>query len=69
MGLYGENLDPRLFVARWERVRGARAVVDPKLATGEWTYRQAADFLAAETGFTKEQADAAVAGMHSIQDS
>ncbi|HEX4618650.1 MAG TPA: DUF885 domain-containing protein [Steroidobacteraceae bacterium] len=63
LGLYGDDLDGRLDVARWERVRGARAVVDPKLASGEWTYERASEFFAAETGFTKEQADAAVAGI------
>ncbi|MDQ6639864.1 MAG: DUF885 domain-containing protein, partial [Pseudomonadota bacterium] len=41
LGLYGDDLDARLFTARWERVRGARAIVDPKLASGEWTLAQA----------------------------
>lgn len=63
LGLFGDHLDGRLFTARWERVRGARAIVDPKLASGEWSYEQAADFFAAQTGFTKEQAHAAVAGI------
>jgi uncharacterized protein (DUF885 family) len=63
LGLFGDDLDARLFVARWERVRGARAVVDPYLASGEWTYAQAAEFFAAETGFTREQAEAAVAAI------
>jgi hypothetical protein len=63
LGMYGDDLDGRLYTARWERVRGARAIVDPKLATGEWSYRQAADFFAQQTGFTKDQADAAVAGI------
>jgi uncharacterized protein (DUF885 family) len=63
LGLFGDDLDARLFVARWERVRGARAVVDPQLASGEWTYAQAAEFFAAETGFTREQAEAAVAAI------
>jgi uncharacterized protein (DUF885 family) len=63
LGLYGDDLDARLAVARWERVRGARAVVDPKLASGEWTYEHAVEFFGAETGFTKEQAEAAVAGI------
>src|SRR5262249_16377083 len=35
LGLFGDDLDARLFIARWERVRGARAIVDPKLASGE----------------------------------
>jgi uncharacterized protein (DUF885 family) len=62
LGLFGADLDPRLFTAQWERVRGARGIVDSKLAAGEWTYRQAADFYARETGFTQADADAAVAG-------
>lgn len=63
LGLYGDDLDARLDVARWERVRGARAVVDPKLASGEWSYQQAAQFFEQQTGFTREQAEAAVAGI------
>ncbi|HVP33167.1 MAG TPA: DUF885 domain-containing protein [Steroidobacteraceae bacterium] len=63
LGLYGEDLDGRLDVARWERVRGARATVDPKLASGEWSYQRAVEFFAAETGFTPAQAEAAVAGI------
>jgi uncharacterized protein (DUF885 family) len=63
VGLFGSDLDPRLMVARWERVRGARAMVDPKLASGEWTYDQAVDFFARESGFTPEAAHAAVAGI------
>lgn len=63
LGLYGDDLDGRLYTARWERVRGARAIVDAKLAAGEWTYRQASDFFARQTSFTKDAADAAVAGI------
>lgn len=63
LGLFGNDPDARLFVARWERVRGARATVDPKLASGEWTYEQAVDFFARETSFTHEAALAAVAGI------
>ncbi len=63
LGMYGEDLDGRLYTAQWERVRGARAVVDPELAIGNWTYRQAADFFARQTGFPKDEADAAVAGI------
>lgn len=61
LGMFGDDLDGRMYTAQWERVRGARAVVDAKLASGEWTYRQAADFFAQQTGFTKDAADAAVA--------
>ncbi|MEO7117286.1 MAG: DUF885 family protein, partial [Caldimonas sp.] len=53
LGLYGDGLDARLFTARWERVRGARATVDPKLASGEWTVAQAVDFFEAQSGFTR----------------
>ena len=63
LGLYGDNLDARLFTARWERVRGARAIVDPKLASGEWTVAQAIDFYAANSGFTRAAAEAAVHGI------
>jgi uncharacterized protein (DUF885 family) len=63
LGLFGDDLDARLFTARWERVRGARAIVDPKLASGEWSYEKAADFYAQQTGFTPEAARAAVAAI------
>jgi uncharacterized protein (DUF885 family) len=63
LGLYGDDLDGRYYTAQWERVRGARAIVDPMLASGQWTYRQAADFFAEQTGFPKGAADAAVAGI------
>ncbi|HVN99684.1 MAG TPA: DUF885 family protein [Steroidobacteraceae bacterium] len=61
LGLYGERLDGRLFTARWERVRGARAIVDARLASGEWSYEQAVDFYTAQGGFTREAAAAQVA--------
>jgi uncharacterized protein (DUF885 family) len=63
LGLYGDHLDGRLFTARWERVRGARAIIDAKLATQEWTYPQAVDFFAAQTAFTHDAAEAAVAAL------
>ena len=63
LGLYGDGLDARLFTARWERVRGARAIVDPKLAAGEWSVAQAVDFFEAQSGFTREAAQAAVNGI------
>ena len=65
LGLYGERLDGRLFTARWERVRGARAIVDSKLASGDWSYQQAVDFYTAQTGFTHEAAAAQVADIAS----
>ena len=63
LGLYGDDLDARLFTARWERVRGARAIVDPKLASGEWTIAEAVDFFVAQTGFTRSASEAAVDGI------
>jgi hypothetical protein len=63
LGLYGDDLDGRLDIAQWERIRGARAIVDARLASGMWSYRRAADFFARETGATQSQADAAVAGI------
>ena len=62
LGLFGDDLDARLFTARWERVRGARVVVDVKLASGEWTLAQAARFFEEQSGFTKSASEAAVAG-------
>jgi uncharacterized protein (DUF885 family) len=63
LGLYGDNLDGRLFTARWERVRGARAIVDFKFITGEWSFDQAAEFYSKQSGFTLDAAKAAVAGI------
>jgi uncharacterized protein (DUF885 family) len=62
LGLYGDDLDARVFTARWERVRGARVIVDVKMATGEWTIAQAAKFFEEQSGFTKAASEAAVAG-------
>jgi uncharacterized protein (DUF885 family) len=62
LGLYGDDLDGRLYTARWERVRGARATVDPKLASGEWSVEQAVAFFERESGFTHEASVEAVAG-------
>ena len=62
LGLFGDDLDARLFTARWERVRGARVVVDVKMASGEWTLAQAAKFFEEQSGFTKSASEAAVAG-------
>lgn len=63
LGLFGDDLDARYFTAQWERVRGARAVVDPKLASGAWSVEEAEKFFAHETGFSPEQAKAAIAGI------
>ncbi|HME80973.1 MAG TPA: DUF885 domain-containing protein [Candidatus Eremiobacteraceae bacterium] len=63
LGLYGDDLDGRLDVAQWERVRGARAIVDAKLASGEMTEPQAAAYFAEQTGFTPAAAKEAVDGI------
>jgi uncharacterized protein (DUF885 family) len=63
LGLYGDDLDGRYYVAQWERVRGARAIVDPELARGAWSIDQAVEFFARETGFSPEQAKAAISGI------
>ena len=63
LGLYGDDLDARYFTAQWERVRGARAIVDPNLASGTWTFDQAVQFFTHETGFSPEQAKAAISGI------
>ena len=63
LGLYGDDLDGRYYTAQWERVRGARAIVDPALASGTMSVAEAADFFAKETGFSAEQAKAAVDGI------
>jgi uncharacterized protein (DUF885 family) len=63
LGLYAQDLDARLFTARWERVRGARAIVDPMLATGQWSFEQAVQFYAEQAAFTPQAAEAAVAAI------
>jgi Bacterial protein of unknown function (DUF885) len=63
LGLFGDDLDARYYTAQWERVRGARAIVDPELASGAWSVDQAVQFFAHETGFSPEQAKAAIAGI------
>jgi hypothetical protein len=63
LGLFGDDLDARYYVAQWERVRGARAIVDPELASGAWTVDQAVRFFAHETGFSLDQSKAAIAGI------
>ncbi|MGB7168065.1 MAG: DUF885 domain-containing protein [Acidobacteriaceae bacterium] len=63
LGLYGDNLDGRYYTAQWERVRGARASVDPELASGDWSVDQAVQFFAQETGFSPAQAKEAIAGI------
>src|ERR1700709_2544025 len=58
---YGEEMFLRLglFGAGGERVRGARVIVDVKLASGEWTLPQAAKFFEEQTGFTRSASEAA----------
>jgi uncharacterized protein (DUF885 family) len=49
-GLYGNDLDGRYAVAQFERLRGARAVVDTKLATGAWDFDRAVKWFTANAG-------------------
>ncbi|MBV8171657.1 MAG: DUF885 family protein [Candidatus Eremiobacteraeota bacterium] len=63
LGLYGNDLDGPLDVAQWERVRGARAIVDGELARGAMSEPQAVKYFAAQTGFTQAAAKAAVDGI------
>jgi hypothetical protein len=63
LGLFGDDLDARYYVAQWERVRGVRAIVDAKLASGAWSVEQAVEFFAHETGFSADDAKAAIAAI------
>src|SRR5580704_16173482 len=56
--LYEGHLDGRYDVAQWERVRGARAIVDAKLASGELSEPAAAKYFAEQTGFPPAAAKA-----------
>jgi uncharacterized protein (DUF885 family) len=49
-GLYGNDLDGRYAVAQFERLRGARAIVDTKLATGAWSFDEAVKWFTANAG-------------------
>jgi uncharacterized protein (DUF885 family) len=59
-GLYGNHLDGRYAVAQFERLRGARAIVDTKLATGAWGYEQAVAWFAANAGVDQATAQGEV---------
>jgi uncharacterized protein (DUF885 family) len=63
LGLYGDDLDGRLDIAQWERIRGARAIVDPLLAAGVWSFDRAVTFFEQQTGATHDEAKNAVAGI------
>ncbi len=63
LGLFGDRLDGRYYTAQWERVRGARATVDPMLATGRWSYDRAVAFFEREAGFPEAAARAQVASI------
>jgi uncharacterized protein (DUF885 family) len=55
-GLYGDDLDGRYAVAQFERLRGARAIVDTKLATGAWTYAQSVKWFESNAGVDRATA-------------
>ncbi len=56
MGLYGDDLDGRYAVAQFERLRGARAIVDAKMATGEWPFDQALKWFQTNAGVDADTA-------------
>jgi len=47
---------------RLAKLRGARVIVDVKLASGDWTLAQAAKFFEEQAGFTKEESPHAHGG-------
>ncbi len=55
-GLYGNDLDGRYAVAQFERLRGARAIVDTKLATGAWTFEQSVKWFQSNAGVDADTA-------------
>jgi uncharacterized protein (DUF885 family) len=59
-GLYGNDLDGPYAVAQFERLRGARAIVDTKLATGAWTYEEAVKWFAKNAGVDQATAQGEV---------
>ncbi|MFY9739493.1 MAG: DUF885 domain-containing protein, partial [Candidatus Cybelea sp.] len=59
-GLYGNDLDGRYAVAQFERLRGARAIVDTKLATGEWSFERAVAWFEANAGVDRATAQGEV---------
>jgi uncharacterized protein (DUF885 family) len=63
LGLFQDDLDGRYFAAQWERVRGARAIVDPELVSGAWSVDQAVTFFVHQTRFSQKQAKSAIAGI------
>ncbi|GAC1501749.1 MAG: DUF885 family protein [Vulcanimicrobiaceae bacterium] len=56
MGLYGNDLDGRYAVAQFERLRGARAIVDTKLATGAWDFEKAVTWFQKNAGVDADTA-------------
>ncbi len=59
-GLYGDDLDGRYAVAQFERLRGARAIVDTKLATGAWSFDRAVTWFEQNAGVDKGTASGEV---------
>jgi uncharacterized protein (DUF885 family) len=60
MGLYDDHLDGRYAIEQFERLRGARAVVDAKMATGEWTFNEALKWFQENAGVDKDTAQGEV---------
>ena len=59
-GLYGSALDGPYAVAQFERLRGARAIVDTKLATGAWSFERAVAWFAQNAGVDQSTAQGEV---------
>ncbi len=59
-GLYGKDLDGPYAVAQFERLRGARAIVDTKLATGEWSLERAIAWFVQSAGVDQSTAQGEV---------
>ncbi len=59
-GLYGNDLDGRYAVAQFERLRGARAIVDTKLATGAWSFDRAVKWFQTNAGVDADTAQGEV---------
>ncbi|MBV8282290.1 MAG: DUF885 domain-containing protein, partial [Candidatus Eremiobacteraeota bacterium] len=55
-GLYGNALDGPYAVAQFERLRGARAIVDTKLATNAWTFEQSVKWFQSNAGVDADTA-------------
>jgi len=61
-GLYKDKPESEAQVWRLLRLRAARIATDVRLATGEWDFQQAVDYLMSEGGMDREVAEGEAAG-------